>query len=426
MISSKYSIIEQLWEGETPSIDDFIRELGDSISLLKEYENTPQDAEWHSEGDVRIHVGMVLDETYKILATEANHLDKERRVSLILGSLLHDIAKPLTTKEQEINGIIRTVAPHHASKGRSYLALKLMTWDLPYSVIETTLGLVGYHHAPKQLVTKNKSSGDYKRLARLAEPELLYWLELADIRGRECRDKIQQLEYIEMYGLLAQEYNAWQRYGDEYQAWQEYFNRELVDWNESTRNLIFSNAIARWERGQIFAPEEEIARSYSYRESFPEVTVTFGVSGSGKSTWIEKNLPDYNIISLDKFRGKIAKSRREQSQNSKVVSLAKEELKKFLRSNEKIVWDATNLRRDFRQQIISISRKYGALITLVIFQCPESVYLERNRLRQHTIPEKVLLRQIQQMEFPEFDEGDRVIVVNEIGETLAEYGGINN
>jgi hypothetical protein len=76
---------------------------------------------------------------------------------------------------------------------------------------------VGYHHEPKQLVMKEKSRGDYQRIAQLANPELLYLLELADIRGRKCNDKQQQIDYIEMYGLFAQEYQAWQRYGSEYQ-----------------------------------------------------------------------------------------------------------------------------------------------------------------------------------------------------------------
>ena len=415
-------MIEQLLKGATPTIDEFVAGLGEDIPLLKEYKSTPQDREWHAEGDVHVHVGMVLDETYKILETEATHLSKERRLSLILGALLHDIAKPLTTKEMEIQGIVRTVAPRHASKGRSYLAPKLMSLGLPYSVVETTLGLVGYHHNPKQLVTQDKTPGEYRRIARLADPELLYWLELADIRGRECRDKTQQLEYVEMYGLFAQEYQAWERFGKEYQAWREYFNRELADWNQDTRDLIFNNAISRWEAGKIFSPESEIARSYSYRESFPKVVLTFGISGSGKSTWIGKNLPDYTVISLDALRKKILGSRSDQSQNSKIVHLAKEELKTLLRSNNKIVWDATNLRRDFRQQVISISRRYRALVTIVVFHCPETIYFERNRQRQHSIPEKVLIRQLQQIEFPELDEGDRIIIIDEMGNTLASYG----
>jgi predicted kinase len=414
--------LQQVLAGATPNIDEFVDILGDRFPLLREYQSTPQDCQWHAEGNVHIHTGMVLNETYKILQTEATHLDRDRRLSLILGALLHDIYKPITTKEQEIEGKIRLVAPQHAIKGRSYLALKLVGLDLPYSVVENTLSLVGYHHEPKKLVTQNKSAGEYQRIARLSDPELLYWLTLANLRGRKCQDREQQLEIVELYGLSAQKYQAWQGFGAEYQSWRAYFQRELADWNQATRDLVFAQAIARYETGKIFDPESELVRSCSYRDAFPQVVITFGVSGSGKSTWIKQNLGDNTVVSLDTLRAKIASSRSDQSQNSKVVQIAQEQLQTLLRSQSKIVWDATSLRYDFRERVISISRQYGALITLVIFHCPETIYLERNRQRRHSIPEEALYQQLQFLEFPELDEGDRTIIVDEHGNTLATYG----
>jgi len=414
--------LQQVFLGKTPNVDQFVDVLGDRLPLLKQYKTTPQDPEWHAEGDVHIHVGMVLNETYKLLQTEANHLDPERRLSLILGALLHDICKPIATKEQEIAGKIRTVAPRHASKGRSYLAPKLMGLGLSYPIIESTLSLVCYHHDPKKLVIKDKPAVNYKRIARLADPELLYWLELADIRGRECQDKQQQLEIVELYALYAQEYEAWESFGREYKPWREYFNRELADYDRHTRDFVLAQAIARYEAGKIFTPESELARSYNYRDAFPQVVITFGVSGSGKSSWIADNIKDHTVISLDSIRSQIANSRSDQSQNSKVVQAAKEQLKTLLRSHSKIVWDATSLRRDFRQQVISISRQYGALVTLVIFHCSEEVYFDRNKQRQHPIPEAILLKQLNSLEFPELDESDRTIVVDEQGNTLATHG----
>ncbi len=412
----------QILAGATPNIDECVSALGDRLPRLKEYKSTPQDREWHAEGDVHIHTGMVLEETYKILEREAIHLNPEQRLSLILGALLHDIAKPITTKEQDIQGKIRTVAPRHASIGRSYLALKLIGLELDYAVVEATLGLVGYHHEPKKLVIQNQSPGKYKRVARLVNPELLYWLELADIRGRECSDRQQQLDYIEMYGLFAREYQAWERYGREYQSWRNYFERELADWDRETRDLLFGNAIKNYEAGKILFPEEELARSYNYRNSFPQIVLTCGISGAGKSTWIEQNLPNYEVISLDNLRAEILGARRNQTENSKIVAIAKEQLKAHLRAHRRVVWDATNLRRDFRQQITSLGYNYGALITLVVFHCREDLYWERNQQRRYSIPEPVLARQLKIIEFPELDEAHRVIIVDERGQTLAKYG----
>jgi predicted kinase len=365
---------------------------------------------------------MVLEETYRILATEAKHLNRERRLSLILGALFHDITKPLTTKQQEIQGLMRTVAPKHESKGRSYLALKLIAMGLSYNIVETVLGLVGYHHLPKLLVVKSKDAGSYLHLARLADPELLYWLELADMRGRECIDRAKQIEYIEMYGLFAKEYGAWQRNGDDYHLWRSYFAEELASFDRDTQNLIFSNAIQNRENGKIWMPEEEIARSYTYRQEFPQLVVTVGASGSGKSTWIDRHLPDYKIISLDDLREKLGKSRADQSQNALVVQTAKETLKSYLRERAKIVWDATSLRKDFREQIIDIAYKYRALVTLVVFQSPESIYFQRNRQRNHRVPDSILSKQLETIEFPEIDEAHRVIFMDAEGEVLSSYG----
>ena len=415
-------IIQELLEGATPSIDCLIDSLGCLLPWLRDYETTPQDPEWHGEGNVKIHTEMVLKETYNLLQTEAKHLDNAERVSLIMGALLHDIAKPTTTKQQEINGRLRTVAPNHASIGRSYLALKLMELGLDYEIVDTALGLVGYHHEPKQLVIKDKPAGAYQRLARLTHPELLYWLELADIRGRYCPDKQQQLDYIEMYRLFAQEYCAWKRYGTQYQSWRAYFESELASWSPETRDFVFANAIRHREAGTICCPEEELARSYSYRESFPQVVLTFGVSGSGKSTWIARHLSDYEIISLDSLRQSVLGDRSIQKQNSKIVAMAKEKLKLALRSKSNVVWDATNLRRDFRQQVVQIARKYGALVTLVVFHCPESSYASRNQQRRHSIPSGVLRKQLEILEFPEIDEADRVVVVDAEGQILARHG----
>lgn len=79
------------------------------------------------------------------------------------------------------------------------------------------------------------------------------------------------LDCIEMYGLFAQEYRAWSRFGSEYQAWRKYIDDQLKDWDRDTKDLVFSEAIARWTAGKIFTPESEIARSYSYRDCFPQI-----------------------------------------------------------------------------------------------------------------------------------------------------------
>jgi len=55
----------------TPDIDECIDVLGEHIDWLYRLKKTPQDDQWHAEGNVHIHTGMVLEELYKILSQEA-------------------------------------------------------------------------------------------------------------------------------------------------------------------------------------------------------------------------------------------------------------------------------------------------------------------------------------------------------------------
>src|SRR5690348_14488357 len=70
---------------------------------------TPQDPEWHAEGDVLTHTEMVLHECAGIFSDPT---DKEL---LYLSALFHDIAKPETTRYDE--EIKHTIAPGHERIG---------------------------------------------------------------------------------------------------------------------------------------------------------------------------------------------------------------------------------------------------------------------------------------------------------------------
>jgi len=118
--------LKSLSVSATPDIDECVEVLGKNVEWLWQFKTTEQDPEWHAEGDVHIHTGMVLDELYLLLEKEAKHIQGWRRQALILGVLFHDIAKPVRTKRAEIQGIERVIAPQHEEYGRSYLAFKLI------------------------------------------------------------------------------------------------------------------------------------------------------------------------------------------------------------------------------------------------------------------------------------------------------------
>lgn len=408
---SPAEILADLQENSTPDIDELISVLGQNIPLLYELKNTAQDPEWHAEGDVHIHTGMVLKALYDLLQNDASHITGERRQALILGALLHDICKPLCTSEREIKGIVRIVSPHHEASGRSYLPYRLASCGFSTEVIRMVLGLVGEHHQPKLLVIRNSRHGDYLRLSQRADCELLYWLEVADMKGRICPDLSTQLEYLELFRMFCEEYKIWNPDHHPLSGWETIITEATPALSARSRSLINHNAFRDFCAGYISTPEEALARSYAYRDKHSHLIIMCGPSGSGKSLWIKEHGAAYQVISLDEIREEIAGKRSCQKYNGQVIQTAKERLKSCLREGKNVIWDATSLRQDLRKQICDFGFSYHALVTIVAILKPLEDICEGNRNRQHPVPEDVLEKQLTSMEWPTEDEAHELKIV---------------
>lgn len=402
----------------TPNIDECVDVLGRNFDWLLRFKATEQDPEWHAEGDVHIHTGMVLDELYLLLGDEASHIKGWRRQALILGVILHDIAKPVRTKRSEIQGVERVVAPQHEDYGRSYLAFKMMALDLPFQVVWTVLNLVGEHHMPKRLAIKNSTRADYWMLARQADTELLYWLEVADMRGRTCPDLKAQLDHLDEFRLFAEEYNIWGASLDVRSA----LVNQVSNLPSFVQDYVYARALYELEKGKISMPEEAIATTYQHREEHSHLVIMCGPSGSGKSSWIAQNYPEYDLVSLDELRQQFNGDRKSQDNRGQILQQAKELLKVALRAKRGVVWDATNLRTDFRSLIATLGRDYHALVSLVVFLLPEKQLYCNNRNRNYSVPDSVLLRQLESYQLPLLNEAHQYQVIGEGGKTLFRSG----
>jgi len=404
-------------EGHVPDLPAFIDAFGDLLPLLHELADTPQDPVWHAEGDVHIHTQMVLDETRALLAGRAAHLDPERRLTLVLAAALHDIAKPLTTTTKLIRGQRHVVAPRHAERGRSWLAWRLLDLGLPYPVLTRLLATIGHHHDPKLLVIKDKPAPAWRRLARLADMELLYLLEQADMRGRRCDDRDEQIELIDLFRIGAEGYGLYPS-TDPYRTWREHLRDALADEHPDLTHLVVGQAIRDHEAGLIHTPEEAIARAWPQRQGFPRLVVLCGPPAAGKTTWRDTHLPDHTPICLDDLRASITGDPANQSRNDAVHRAATARLKAALRRGESVVWDATNLRRDFRDAVTGLGFAYNALVTLVTFHVPLDLARARNAQRERHVPEPLLERLFDQWQWPTDDEAHRHLRVDHNGNTL--------
>jgi len=175
-----------LLQAERPSIGFALaRELGVVHQILPEMEplyDTPQDAEWHPEGDVWIHTLMVIDKARAL----NGDLDRPRLAAIMLGAVCHDLGKPATTAV--IDG--RVKSPNHEAMGvepttKILDRLNVNTLD-GFDVRAQVMGLVTEHLRPMAFFKTRDTvtDGAFRRLAQKVDLELLARFARSDCHGR--------------------------------------------------------------------------------------------------------------------------------------------------------------------------------------------------------------------------------------------------
>lgn len=366
-------IIESLYNGNRPTVNEFINEFNSMFSLLLNYEDTEQDEIWHAEGNVLIHTEMVLNEVYKII--DNHKLSKDDQVILILSALLHDIAKPSTTIKEfsERENRICIKATKHEIIGRDYLTYRLLELGINEYVYKNVISLVAYHNIPKMLVIRNKDRSEYIHHMQMVDYKLMYLLEVADIKGRICNDTEQQLQYLEEYKMFCEEYH-----------------QEITD---SYNDVVGTYLITK---NELYSLDEAESKLWNHKEH-SNVTVLCGIPGSGKSSNAKGK-----VISLDEIRTEIGDTNYKKS--AEVLLIAKERLKECLRNKEDVTYDATNYRKDFRKKIFDLCHAYHARVTVHLVLKTVSACLRDNKDRPNPVDDDYIMHQAARFEYPEYGE----------------------
>ena len=170
---------------------------------------TPQEPDWHPEGDVWVHTLQVVDEA-AVLIEDLREADPPRALTVMLAALCHDLGKPATTTHEE--GRIRSRG--HEEAGVAPTLTLLDRWNVftreGYDVRGQVVALVRDHLKPGELYKERDRIGDgaIRRLARKCEPDLLYRVARADCLGRRpgtfapvamewFRDRVRALDVAE-------------------------------------------------------------------------------------------------------------------------------------------------------------------------------------------------------------------------------------
>jgi len=142
---------------------------------------TPQEPDWHPEGDVFTHTGHCCDALAKL--PDWQKADEESRIVYMLAVLAHDFGKPSTTQRVMKDGRMRIVSPGHDEAGVPLAERFLNRINAPGAVRERVLPLVLNHMAHLSTVTDRF----VRRLAKRLAPETIEGLFLvitADSFGR--------------------------------------------------------------------------------------------------------------------------------------------------------------------------------------------------------------------------------------------------
>lgn len=131
-----------------------------------------------------------------------------------------------------------------------------------------------------------------------------------------------------------------------------------------------------------------------------------GLPGVGKDTWVREHLEGWPVISLDEIRRelKIAPG----ANQGRVIQLARQRAKELLRQQTSFVWNATNIMRMRRQELVDLVTAYGGRVRIVYLDAPLSDILQRNQQRQERVPEPIIRSFAQRMEVPDLTEAHTV------------------
>jgi tRNA nucleotidyltransferase (CCA-adding enzyme) len=198
--------VERVWgEWEKWATKSFIPSRG--LAVLEETDwlrhfpeiaalrGTPQEPEWHPEGDVFTHTQHCVDALARLDEWRAS--EPPRRRLVMFAVLAHDFGKPSTTVRGEKRGKMRWLSPSHEPAGGPIAKNFLRRIGAPLELDATVCGLVVHHLVHHH--GDGYTDAQVRRLARKLAPATIDDLALvmiSDSRGRPPLDSPETLAMI--------------------------------------------------------------------------------------------------------------------------------------------------------------------------------------------------------------------------------------
>ncbi len=344
--------------------------LVDEVSILAPLADTPQQPEFHGEGDVLTHTRMACE--VMVGLPDYAQASPDDRLVLFYATLFHDLGKAACTVVEDG----RISSPGHSRIGA--IDARRMLWQagLPFDLRERVCRLVRHHMEPFYAIAGNRQGDSPEYVVRTLSWELrirdLAALAEADARGRICADAGEAVTAVELFREVACEegcYDVGYPYADAH-----------------TR-LVYGR-----RRGAVVVDHP------FYAPPGPHVVVMSGMPASGKNTWVAAHAPDLPVVSFDDAVTELGLAHGRST--GAAVHLVTDRARALLRDRADFVWNATHLSSRIRARTLDLLYAYDAHVEIVYLESPEPVVKRRNTHRDGTLSNTALDQMLRRWEVP--------------------------
>lgn len=227
----------------------------------------------------------------------------------------------------------------------------------PYAQRELICHLITHHQISFYLLERERPERRAHLISYQTRCDLLAILAAADARGRICPDCARLLDNITLFRELCRE----------------------------------ENCLAAHSRFLYFRRDRS-ADYEAFDDWHGQVTLLSGLPGMGKDTWARAHAGDAPVISLDDLRAELDIDPADTQRP--VIAAAREQARIHLRVGRPFIWNATNISRQLRGQLIELFADYKAKVNVVYLEARLDEAARRNRARAKTVPEAAFARML--------------------------------
>lgn len=366
-----------------PKLESYYPDALTLNTYLSELQHCDQDAEHHLEGNVYFHTQLIIEELKKVHKTGIE-FDLQK---LILVALLHDIAKPKTTKIE----LGKITSPGHSKLGEK-ISREILNSDfnMPFSEREDICSLVRYHGLPFLFIDKHDGIETMIKASLRCNLFELSLFSQCDFKGRLYSNKSALddiLFNIAVFDETAEKYGCWDK---PYQFYNDQSKLHYFKFGGEPTKMLYDDP----NLNQV------------------QFIMLVGLPGSGKNT-ILNSYVGYEVIELDLIRKELNISPTNSNAQGTVIQEAKKRLKTYLANGHSVVWNSTNVTEQIRSSIIDIALNYNSIISITYIDCKLKDLKIRNntRIDIESMPFSVIEKLSSKLEIPQLWECHKLNII---------------